>query len=162
MSGTNFDKIAKNRFKFLELEYKFLLTEKTKKDWGGYELIYQNSCTGVKIVYEFKEAYIFITLFKLVDGELIENPLTFDENSILFGYGLDDVIRLRNPLALIKPAYEYSVDTKYHDKDTGLDSYVSDFADNLKKYANDILIGDFSLFKDLHKIVLERIKKSSY
>ena len=47
-------------------------------------------------------------------------------------------------------------------EDTGLDSYVSDFADNLKKYANDILIGDFSLFKDLHKIVLERIKKSSY
>ncbi|MBK8503664.1 MAG: hypothetical protein IPL46_16510 [Saprospiraceae bacterium] len=110
-----------------------------KEDWG-YELIYLNNTTGVKITYEFREAYIFIMLIKLVDGSLIENPRSIQENNVLYGYGLDDVIGLRNPQALIKPAYQYGEESEYYDKKKGLTLYVTG-----AKYSKSIYHGNKDL-----------------
>lgn len=158
MAGKDFDIIAQEQFKFLKSEYRFRLSKREKEDWG-FELIYLNDTTGVKITYEYREAYIFIMLYKLVDGDLRENPRSIEENTILFGFGLDDIISLRDPQALIKPSYEYGEKYKYYDKDKGLFLYTSAFADNLKKYAKDVLDGDFTIFSDLDTIVKERVKK---
>ena len=158
MAGKDFDLIAQEQFKFLESEYDFILSKCEKEDWG-YELIYMNDTTGVKITYEYREAYVFILLYQLDDGELQENPRDIEENTTLYGYGLDDLISLRNPPALIKPAYEYGEQSEYYDEEKGLLLYVSAFAENLKIYAEDILGGDFTVFLELDKIVRDRVKK---
>jgi len=158
MASKDFNLIAMKQFKFLEFDYGFQLVKSVKEDWG-YELIYLNNTTGVKIIYEFREAYIFIILYKLVDGKLIENPKSIDENTVLYGFGLDDIIGLRFPQALIKPAYQYGEESKYYDKKKGLTLYVTAFSDNLKEYASDVLEGDFKIFHETQKIVKDRINK---
>lgn len=155
MANKNFDQIAKEQFEFLELDFGFKLTKYQKKDWG-YELIYLNKTTGVKITYEFQEAYIFIMLYQLISGNLIENPRNIKEDTILHGYGLDDIIIHRNPSALIQPAYQYGEQSEYYDKEKGLMLYVSAFANNLKEYASDVLAGDFKIFNKVDRAVKQR------
>lgn len=157
MARKDFDNIVQEQFKFLKSEYGFRLLKCEKKDWG-YELIYLNNTTGVKVTYEYQAAYIFIMLYQLENGELRENPRNIDDSTTLYGYGLDDLVGLRNSHALIKPAYEYGEQSKYYDKDNGLSLYVAAFANNLKTYGKDILSGDFTIFPELNKIVKGRIK----
>lgn len=158
MAAKDFDIIVQEQFKFLESEYGLRLSKCEKEDWG-YELTYLNDKTGVKITYEYREAFVFIMLYRLIEGQLKENPRSIGDDTILLGYGLDDLISLRNPQALIKPAYEYGEESEYYDKEKGLSLYVTAFADNLKTFAKDILSGDFKVFPDLDKIVKKRIKR---
>lgn len=158
MENKDFNGIVKEQFKFLESDFGFQLPKSEKEVWG-YELVYLNKTTGVKITYEFREAYIFIVLYKLINGNLQENPRNIQENTVLYGYGLDDIIGFRNPQALIKPAYQYGEESEYYDEKHGLTLYVTAFAHNLKEYASDILSGDFKIFDGVDRIVKERIDK---
>lgn len=158
MITPNFDVIAKKQFKFLESDFGFKLIVCNKQNWG-YEMTYLSDKVGVKINYEFSEAYIFIMLYKLMDGKLIENPRIIENSTILYGYSLDDIVNLQNPSALIKPAYQYGGGSEYYDKEKGLTLYVSAFANNLKEYAANILVGDFKIFKETDKVVKERANK---
>ena len=157
MATKDFDIISKEQFSFLESEYNFRLSKCEKEDWG-YELIYLNDTTGVKITYEYREAYIFIMLYKLIEGDLKENPRNIENNTVLYGYGLDDMIMLRNPDDLIKPTYEYDEQSKYFKENDELFLYVAAFSDNLKTYAKDVLSGDFEIFPELDKVVKERVR----
>lgn len=157
MASKDFDIIAKEQFSFLQSEFKFQLMNCTKMDWG-YELFYKNDTTGVKITYEFQAAYIFIMIYRLINGEFCENPRNINENTVLNGYGLDDIISVQNPEALIKPAYEYGESSEYYDKEKGLMLYISAFAKNLKLFGKEVLRGDFSIFSDTDKIVKDRIR----
>jgi len=157
MANKDFDIIAKEQFSFLESEYNFKLSKCSKENWGC-ELIYLNDVTGVKISYEYREAYIFIMLYQLINGNLQENPRNIEDGTILCGYGLDDLISIRNPSDLIKPAYEYGEQSEYDNKDNGLTLFTSAFADNLKTHAKDVLNGDFKIFPELDKIVKKRMR----
>lgn len=143
-------------FKYLIDEYDFYI-QNEHQNKNCYEIIYLNSTTGVQISYEYKESYIFIILYRLEKGVLIKNPLNIKDESILYGYGLDDIINLRNPDAIIKPSYQYEEDSVFFDGEKGFRLYVHCFAENLNKYANDILLGDFSIFKELSQILKKRI-----
>ena len=158
MRNNSFEKIVKKEFKFLESKFACTLYKSSKEDWG-YEMIYINKTTGVKIIHEFRESDIFILLYQLVDGELIEDARNIKDDTVILSHGLDDIVNIRNSSALIRPTYKYAVDSKYHDKDHGMSYYVADYAKNLEKYANDVLMGDFTIFPTLDKIVKERAKK---
>ncbi|MCB0531337.1 MAG: hypothetical protein KDD14_04000 [Saprospiraceae bacterium] len=157
MAAKDFIIIAKEQFSFLESEYNFRLSKCDKENWG-YELIYLSDSTGVKIIYEYREAYIFIMLYKLIDGDIIENPRNIQDKTTLYGYELDDLIRLKNPQALIKPAYEYGEQSEYYDEKDGLALYVDAFSSNLRAYAKDILSGNFEIFPELEGIVKQRAR----
>jgi hypothetical protein len=158
MQDKNFEEIVKKEFKFLESKFEFKLYKSKEEDWG-YKIIYLNKTTGVKITYEYRESYLFIMLYRLVDGKIVENPRNINEETTLFGYALDDIIKLHNPSALIGSTYKYSNDSKCHDKENGMSYYISDYARNLEKYAKDVLTGDFTIFPSLDKLVKERAEK---
>ncbi|EJO68549.1 hypothetical protein [Leptospira kirschneri] len=158
MKKPSFDVLAKKYFKFLELDYDFRFIKSKRESWG-YEILYLNQTTGVKIVYEYREAYIFIFLYKLVNGELIEDPGEIVQSTLLRSFSLGDIINIRNPSALLKPTYEYPENSKYHDKEKGWEEYISDFGKNLKNYANDVLTGNFEIFEKIDPIVKERAKR---
>jgi len=158
MDRKNFDQIAKEQFGFLITDCEFKLVGCREEEWG-YNLIYLNSTTGVKIIYEFREAYIFIMLYKLVDGKLIENPRNISDDTVLYGYGLDDIVNLKNSKDSMKPTYEYGDESEYYDKENGMTLYVSKFADNLRKYANEVLNGNFEIFMKVDKVVKERARQ---
>lgn len=161
MTTKDFFIVAKNQFSFLELKENFKLSKCEKENWG-YELTYLNDTTGVKITYEYREAYIFIMLYELIDGSLKENPRNIEDNTILYAHSLDDIILLQNPDDLIKPTYEYNAQSKYFKETDELSLYIAAFSNNLKLYAKDILRGDFKNFQTLDSIVKERVKKNKH
>ncbi|MCG6168916.1 hypothetical protein EHQ12_05370 [Leptospira gomenensis] len=158
MKKPSFDILIRKCFKFLELDYQFRFVKSKKENWG-YEILYLNETTGVKIIYEYRESYIFIILYRLIDGELIENPGEIFQNTKLNCFGLDDIINLRNPSALLSPTYEYPENSHYFNKKNGWEQYVSDFAENLKTYASDVLSGNFEIFQTIDPIVKERANR---
>jgi hypothetical protein len=151
----SFDKIVEKQFNFLGADYGFRL-EHCKKVEGGYDILFLNDRCGVHITYEFREAYVFIALHKLQNGKFIDNPRPITAESVLTGFSLDDILFLKSPSAIVKPAYAYGADSEFYDKERGLTLYVSRFAENLKKYASDVLVGDFKIFEALEPIVKKR------
>ncbi len=160
MANKNFDFIAKESFLFLENDHYLNLSSCVEKNWG-YELIYLNQTTAVKVSYEFQEAYIFIMLYKLVDGKLIYNPIEINAQTELHGYSLDDLLLIKNPSVIIKPAYLYGEESTYYNKENGLELFVNAFANNLKEYAKDVLNGNFKIFEALEIVVKERAKNNN-
>jgi len=148
--------IFKEEFKFLIEKFEFHLKKGIQnKDY--YEIIYLNSTTGVQIKYEYKESYIFIMLYKLDSGKLRMNPFNINQDTVLFGFSLDDILYLRNSESIIKPSYEYEEKSIFFNEKNGFKLYVSCFAKNLNEYAKDILMGDFSIFDKLNQLVKNRI-----
>ncbi len=150
-----FDKIIEEQFGFLVTDFGFR-PETCKKIDGGFDILYVSKLCGVHIVYEFREAYIFITLHKLQDGKFVDNPRPVNPESMLTGYSLDDVLLMRAPGAIMKPAFSYGTGSEFYDKERGLTLYVSRFAKNLREHAADVLVGDFGIFDTLEPIVKKR------
>jgi hypothetical protein len=154
---TDFNKIALNEFDFLVSDFGYALEKSSRQEWG-YEIVYLSKNTGVKIIYEVREAYIHINLYQLIDGRLIDNPLIIKSTSILHGYSLDDILLIRSPSSIIKPAYFYG--NKYNGSGDALKLYISAFAKNLKKNALDVLLGDFTIFEKVNKTVKDRARQN--
>lgn len=151
MKSKKFAEIAYKQFGFLRSKYNFKLVACNEEYWG-YEIIYRNTTTGVKIIYSFQEAYISIVLYKLVNGALIKNPEPIQKDSILYCHALDDIISHRWPVI-----YQYGEESRYHDKRNGLTYYVTAFSENLKYNASDVLRGDFTIFNKMDEMVKKRI-----
>jgi len=150
-----FETILKNRFNFLIKEFQFRLQSLDKID-GGFYACFINKYCGVCIRYEFREAYLFITLHKLIDGKPANNSRPISQDTPINAIALDDILFVKNPLAIVKPAYAYGADSEYYDKKSGLDLYVTRFADNLRDYAADVLNGNFDIFSTVSPIIKKR------
>jgi hypothetical protein len=155
----SFDHIVKKQFEYLLKDFHFRL-ELCKKIRGRYDILYVSDICAVHIVYEIREAYLFITLHKLQNGIFVDNPRPIKPDSLLTGYSLNDILLLRAPHAVIRPAYSYGAKSEYYDKEHGLSLYVSKFADNLKSHAADVLVGDFKIFDVLEPIVKKRAQQN--
>ena len=150
--------LFENTFRFLITDYNFNVIS-TKTDNGGFSLLAKNLTTGVKIIYELREAYIHIILYKLIDGEIVRNTVSAIKNAEpINGFELGWIIELKNPEAQLKPVYEYGIESPFYDEKNGRKNYVEFVADRLKEYAGDILSGDFSTFSTLDKMVKEHCK----
>jgi hypothetical protein len=156
MKKTDVEKYIENEFQFLESEYDFKRNYSKKID-GGFEFLFLNKTTAVCITYEFREGYLFILLYRLLDGEFKRNPIRITAETELTGFGLDDIILLHNKDAIVKPVYTYGEKSEYYTEKDGLRHYFRLFADNLKKYGSDILSGKFDDFVGADKIVKARI-----
>jgi hypothetical protein len=156
MNKTEVEIFIEEEFLFLEKEYSFS-NAVSKSINGGFEFEYSNSTTGVCITYEYKEAYLFVMLYRLVEGKLVKNPARINFDSILNGIGLDDIIMLHDPNAMVKPAYQYGNQSDFYTKKDGLRLYIRLFAENLKRFGINVLKGDFSEFRDAEKLVKARI-----
>lgn len=158
MNKKKLEIVLQEEFNFLLSEYDCKLSRCKKEKWG-IELLYLNNTSGVKINYEYHEGYIFIMLYKLINGVFHENPKNIDKDTILFGYDLDDIISIFNQQDLVKRVYEYGENSNFYVSNEGVNEYIKLFALNLKKYSSSILRGDFSIFFDLDKIVKTRIEQ---
>jgi hypothetical protein len=142
-------------FDFLWNSYGFVIKKDKKEDWG-YTLEAVNKVAGIKVVYEYREAFVNVILYKLINGEIIENTnKAILNNEKINGFSIDYIIKLLNPDDLEKPYYpkESEVDEK-----NDLKFYVLKVAEKVKKYGTEILMGDFTLFDKLDTMVKEYYK----
>ena len=155
---SEFQAIAIRAFRFLEKEYGFRLVGPEKSN-SRCQLTYLNATTGVAINYEYREQCIFVTLYRLIDGKLVKNPICYQDGSPWYGYGLSDVVQLRSPDDLLKPLDEYEDTSEFCQGKRGFRLYVTSFAKNLQNHASDILKGDFRIFEQLEDIVKDRVRQ---
>ena len=149
------EQIFEETFDFLKNEYGFN-TVLSKREDLGYYFTAINSTTGIEINYEFKEAFIQIVIYRLIDGKIVKNITNaIKSNEPITGFSLEWILALRNPEAQIKPAYEYGIESPFYEKENGLKNYLSIVMERLKDYASDILEGDFSVFSTLDIMVKE-------
>src|SRR5436190_18739047 len=113
--GKNFDQIVREEFEFLLQEHGFSTIAKCEKVADGYEILFTNRTTGVRLNYEFREAYVFVTIYRLINGKFVENPNPIKPESVMHGFSLDDIIAVQNPEAMVKPAYQYGTNSVYYD-----------------------------------------------
>jgi hypothetical protein len=152
------EQVFEETFDFLKNEYGFNALLSKREDWGYYFTAI-NSTTGIEIKYEFREAFIQIVVYRLIDGEIVKNITNaIKNNEPITGFSLEWILALKNPEAQIRPAYEYGIKSGFYEKESGLKNYASIVAERLKEYASDILKGDFSVFSILDRMVKENYK----
>ena len=141
-------KIIFDTFQFLITEFDYELIEQTSEVMF-YKLVFKNSTTGVVVMYESREQYIDIDLYKLIDGQIVKNVThALISKEKIKGFRLDSIMKARNIRKQILPIHKYGEDSEFHG-DNGLSKWVALFAENLRSYAADILNGDFSSFEEL-------------
>lgn len=121
-----------------------------EEDTYGVEITYKNQTTGIKVSFEDRENAIFVYLIRLANGEI---PAYLDAPSRWFY--LDNVVKLRSP------------STTLCSKELGrwltsqdIDHILTEYAEALKEYGEDVLCGDFSVFVELSKQI-DRPRPSS-
>ncbi|MDA3798947.1 MAG: hypothetical protein PF692_07695 [Kiritimatiellae bacterium] len=190
--------IITDLFDFLITDFSCRKIEKKAESWG-IEVKYANNTTGIKITYEYREAYIFsgvctllkyplhivvarqesrwqsplscghlsqvhtpvifLTIYQLHNGVMLDLPAHIDEKTKLYCFGFDDAIYLLAPDKLLKPLYDYDESSIYCDKENGFKEYVRQFANNLRVIGAPFLNGNFSLMPQLKSIITKRIEQ---
>lgn len=155
MSG--FTQIARDLFSFIETEYGYDLLECEDNNVCSY-LIYTNTEVGVglKLLYEFSSAFVFVLIYRLVDGELRENIFPIDEKTEINCFDFNDTLEHNKKM---RPAFDYSEESKYFDSSNGLRYYTEEFAERLRLFGEKILIGDLSILPKVEKIIKDRAKE---
>ena len=97
-------------------------------------------------------------IYKLVDGVFVDNPIIITPETKLTGFNFDDILEIINNKKLIMPLYSKgSINPKYKNKSNGLELYISDLANNFKKYGKDVIKGNFEVFQKANSIVKNRV-----
>lgn len=145
-----FKPICLKSFEFLEEEFGCKPVS-VKREFYGTFIVYKNTTTAIRVSIEPYDGGIFVFLIRLVRGEIPEYPSSIEATTSLFWFDLEDLIALRAPsLKLDRPP----LDDLF--KPSNLEKILAQYAQALRKYAIDILRGDFSVFNELSKIVKER------
>lgn len=135
-------------FRFLEKEYACSVVA-VENDCGVF-ITYLNKTTGVRISLEPREGGIFVLLAQLINGKLPPYPIFIKPETKLQSFYLDDIISLKSSLQ----SHEQTAQNKNSNNELTNKLYY--YSTMLKKYASDILLGDFTIFPQLERIVKKR------
>lgn len=149
-----FSEIAQGEFQFLEREFGYEVVEaKEKSDGGVVKYINRDNGVGVKLLYEFASAFVFVFIYRLVDGDFCDNPLPIGDDTDINCFDFNDC--LEGDLKM-KPAYEYGEDSDYYDPQDGLRNFTREFANRLRSEGQAILKGDLTILPAMASIIKRR------
>lgn len=139
------------KFQFLIEQYAFKQIAK-KAEAGVYRIIYKNKTTAVEVGLEWREQYIYVELYRLIEGRIKNNPIIIRPETELTAFNLEDLLETRAPELKLPPDYFGRPLT------IGIiENALARYAFSVKKYAADILQGDFGAFDKLESIVKGRL-----
>lgn len=134
-------------FSFLQHEYGFTLASSDiKKEYCIVKM--KNSTTGISLQYEVMEDDIIVYLHRLLDGEIVEDKYPLSVDIPLNAIELRFIIQFKQGVNYISK-FKSSSSESY-------DQLIADTANDLKKYADDILNGDFEVFDKVGAIAKKR------
>ena len=148
-----FFEIVEKEFQFLVDEFGFKKRAK-RTDAGVYSLRYQTETTEIGIGFEWRDQYIYVSLVRLdrkAPQEKGRLPRPEDELTV---FGLEDLLKLRTgKYAIGENRFGRALTRK------DVKEILSTYARGLREHAEDVLLGDFSVFPKLEKIVRKRMKE---
>jgi len=150
MKGKEFFSLSEEEFSYLMKDFNFKISNKNQHKWG-YQIFMKNSTTGVIITFEFRDFYVFLKICKLENGDFVDDIKEIRSNSKINNFDYENLLLIRSPESIYP---EYTDDTVFNDD--LVEKIIKHHAKNLRENAFDVLNGDFSVFKELEKIVKER------
>jgi hypothetical protein len=145
-----FSRVCLEKFHFLATE--FDCSSVVKKESSLCRVIYRNGTTAVEIGFEWREQYIYVEVYRLVDGKMEENPIVIRPESDLTVFNLEDLIAIRAPELQLSSQSPGRPLTS-HD----IEKILTDRALALRNYGRNVLQGDFRVFRKLDRIVKSRM-----
>jgi hypothetical protein len=140
---------AETSLKDVNQRFALELTARRVTDYGA-EIILQNSVAGVKIRHSAHDGNgLHVLVARLVDGNFPPHPDLIHENTDLCRFDIRDIASLR--LDRLPATLAVKIQN-----DKPLDG--QDVATLLRSCCSDILVGDFSVFAAVQRIVKERAK----
>jgi len=98
------DKISSS-FYFLKEEYNINFYLKKNTEYGCL-IEGKNNFSGIRIIYEYKEALINVVRFQLVNNEILDNiSSAIRNNDRVLGFSLEHIISFVNPIENISTNY---------------------------------------------------------
>lgn len=154
-----FTEMACEVFAFLEDEYGFSIKD-VENTRGGGNVMYVNTSKGValKVSYEFLDAFVFLFVYKLINGEIRENSYPITDNSQISRFDFNYVLSKETEM---RPAYEYGTDSAFYDEKDGLRNYMTESANRLREYGSKFLRGDFSQMPLVEESIKRRVREES-
>jgi hypothetical protein len=146
MSKERFLELCRKYFGFLSEEFGFREAKKESSSWG-HILYFKNDTTAVRVSLEWEYPGVFVHLYRLVDGQVVENPIIIRQESELTNYSVDDLLSIRAPELGLSPIFGHSDE---------IEKKLESYASAVRAYAADVLEGDFTVFAELDKIVKRR------
>jgi hypothetical protein len=146
-----FFQLSSDKFQYLVDELGFRRGPK-RSEGGLYRVLYESETTAVEIGFEWNEQYVYVELFRLINGKIQENPIVIQPNSEVTVHNLEDLIAIRSP--------KMTLGTEYFGKPITVESLehvLSHYARALRELGGDVLQGDFTVFNELGSIVKARI-----
>jgi len=153
----DFCESVEKHFQFLQTKYSFELEFSETEDWGGH-VLYLNKTTGIKLLYEFTSAFVFVFVYELVNGKLVDNPDTIYNTSKIHCFDFNDSLPESEKM---KPAYQYDASSNYFHEENGMSNYTKEFAIRLEKYGKDLLRGNFEILPRIEVIIKARAMDES-
>lgn len=144
-----FANTTKTSFEFLETMFECKRLKPKKIGWR-ISVSYINSTTQIDINYGDRDDLIYVAMYKLTNGKLI------DKGSQYNGYQLWALLSLKAPKKCDELERQVAILRK-NLTDDGIIKHLEYSAEMLKEYGKDILRGDFAMFPAFHKICMERI-----
>jgi hypothetical protein len=134
----------RDKFNYLCKEYGFVeINNVYDKDFCIIKM--KNSTTGIALHYERREADLFVYLYRLVNGEIVDDKTPLSPQLPLNCIELRYIIQFKKSDSFI---LKYSHES--------FDELIGDIAADLKLYGNEILNGDFEIFNEVDAIAKKR------
>ena len=146
----DFLRACQERFKYLEFDFNCSVIAQEEDGYGSL-ITYKNATTGVRIGFEWGDRRIFVQLVRLRNGEIPPYPFVITPDMTLDLFNLMDMVAVRDKSASGACFNEVLADAD-------IDLVLGDCADKVRRYASDVLRGDFDIFPLLERRVKDRIK----
>lgn len=146
-----FFRLCLEKFQFLIGEFGFAVAAKHHGCFAD-SVLFENPTTAVEIGCDYRDRYLGVLLIRKVKGIIPPYEVSIAQDTLINSFYLDDLVTLREREAkqMRKPLSEYPSKEEF-------ETVLTHYADSLKKYATDILRGDFSVFSQLNTIVKQRL-----
>lgn len=138
------------KFQYLVKKYGFVVDEKIY-DVNEVGIIFKNDTLAISVIYEYRSAYLNITLHRLVGGVIENDKYPFRYGVSLNNVGMDFIVKYKDESRLARSLYDAKCEFK--NKESSLEDIASLQSANLEEFCGEVLNGDFSLFAEVDNYI---------
>lgn len=145
-----FTELVKTHFEFLIQKHDFKLTQ-TKIENFSSNVQYQRPELAFVLQYDYRDFMCFFWLVRVINNGIPEYPIFVKQDKPVNWFDFNTVLFIKAP--------EMILDYKYFGErltEENLEGWLKHQVECLKKYGQDLLVGDIRIFEELERIVKER------
>ncbi|HEX3626242.1 MAG TPA: hypothetical protein VH280_12530 [Verrucomicrobiae bacterium] len=146
-----FESLCTKSLHFLVADFAFKIVS-TEKDNLGCFIVFQNDTTALKASMCPLDGRIAFDFYRLVNNIMPKYPIFFDAASDLLVFNFDNVTLLKDGTFVQQRQSDLF-------SPQGIERIVKEYADLLRRYATDLLRGDFSISEQVKQLISLRSKR---